>query len=86
MKKHLFYEAAGIIFALSGAFLLVGVLLPVITPGLFADKAGVPVLYYVALLPVPLLILIAGWHYNRKAQRLKLKAAPDTAGHTLPTG
>jgi hypothetical protein len=40
LKKQLIYEASGMISALLGAFLLVGVLMPVIKPGMYKVRTG----------------------------------------------
>ena len=73
------------ISALIGAFLLVGVLMPVINPGMFkvrAGREGMPLHYYFVVIPIPLLILATAWYFNRKAQRLK--AGEDNAANKEP--
>lgn len=81
MKKHLLYEAAGMLFALSGAVLLVAVCLLMVHFDAAADRARTPALFFLSLLPVPVLLLLAAWHYNRKAQWLK---AEDDENSILP--
>ena len=74
MKRSLPYEIAAAITALLGAFILVCVYFPLLNPGMHKVETGhrgEPLGYYLVLTPIPLLILVASWRINRKAQRLK---------------
>jgi hypothetical protein len=74
MKKALPYEIAAAILALLGAGILVGVYFPLLNPGMHkveTGRAGEPLSYYLALTPIPLLILIASWRFNKKARAIK---------------
>jgi hypothetical protein len=86
MKKHLIYEASGMFSAWVGTFLPVGVLMPVINPGMFkvrTGREGMPLHYFLAVIPIPLFILAAAWYFNCKARRLKAdeETAANTASH-----
>jgi len=59
---------------LSGAFLLVGVCMPVLNPGLtrMATHRDPPsVGYYIAVTPIPVSILAASWLLNKKARAIR---------------
>jgi hypothetical protein len=74
MKRHLIYEAIGMLLAIFGAFFLFAVLMPIVNPGMFKLKTGldtVPLKYYFTSVPIPLLVLATAWFFNKKAQRLK---------------
>ena len=74
MKRSLPYEIAAAITALFGAFILVCVYFPLLNPRMHqieTGQTGEPLGYYVLLTPIPLLILVASWRLNRKAQKLK---------------
>jgi hypothetical protein len=76
MKKHQFYEAIGITLAMPGAVLLVAVFYPLINPIQYQlDSHGnhPPLSRYVIGTLISLLLVAAGWHYNRRAQKLKRK-------------
>lgn len=74
MKKSLPYEIAAAVSALFGAFLLVGVYLPLLNPGLTRVETHreLPSLgYYIVATPIPALLLIASWHFNKKARSIR---------------
>jgi H+/Cl- antiporter ClcA len=74
MKRPLPYEIAAAILALFGAFVLVGVYMPVLNPGLtrITTHRELPsVGYYILLTPIPVSILVASWFLNRKAQAMR---------------
>jgi H+/Cl- antiporter ClcA len=74
IRKSLPYEFVAAVLALVGAFALVALYMPVINPGLTkveTHQDGPPVSFYILFTPIPLLILLASWYFNRKAQRLK---------------
>jgi uncharacterized membrane protein len=74
VKKPLPYEIAATLLALFGVFLLVGLYMPVLNPGLtrIETHQELPsVGYYIVLTPIPLAVLLASWYFNRKAQQLK---------------
>jgi len=74
VKKPLPYEIIATLLALFGVFLLIGVYMPVINPGLtrIETHQELPsVGYYIVLTPIPLSVLLASWYFNRKAQQLK---------------
>jgi len=76
MKRSLPYEIAAAITAVMGAFLLVFLYYPVINPGQYildTGNKGEPFGYYLILTPIPLMILVAAWRLNRKAQSLKIE-------------
>lgn len=79
MKKTLPYEIIAVVLAILGAFLLVGVYMPVINPGLTRVETHqeLPsVGYYIVATPIPLAVLFASWYFNRKAQQLKREEKP----------
>ena len=74
MRKSLPYEILATISAIVGAFLLIGLYMPLINPGLTkveTHRELPSVGYYILLTPIPLAVLSASWYFNRKAQRLK---------------
>jgi hypothetical protein len=83
MKKQKLYEAVGMILALIGAFVLVGVLMPVINPGFYrinVRKGELPDGYWFFAMPIPILILGVAWYFNRKAQRMQKCAEHSPTG------
>src|SRR5437879_903267 len=85
MKKSLPYEILAAVLRLFGAFLLVGVYMPLINPGLTKvethqelPSAG----YYVVLTPIPLALLVGAWYFNRKAQQLKQENTSPREKHS----
>lgn len=84
MKKPLPYEIAATLLALFGAFLLVGLYMPVLNPGLTrieTHKELPSIGYYIVLTPIPLAVLLASWYFNRKAQQLKGEGKKPEEGH-----
>lgn len=80
MKKSLPYEIAAALSALIGAFILVAVYFPLLNPGLHkveTGRTGEPLGYYLVITPFPVLILVASWLLNRKAQRIKKQEEDD---------
>jgi hypothetical protein len=76
------YEAISAVLAFFGAFLLAGIYMPLTNPGLtrLAPHYVSPSLgYYIAMTPIPLVVLAASWYFNRKAQALKGKP-PELTG------
>lgn len=74
MKKPLPYEIIAALLAIFGAFILVGVYMPVLNPvqTKIETHQELPSLgYYFVVTPIPLAVLFAAWYFNRKAQRLK---------------
>ena len=74
MKKSLPYEVAAVVSALLGAFLLVGVYMPLLNPGLIKIETHneLPSLgFYIVTTPIPLFFLLASWHFNKKARTIK---------------
>jgi len=74
--------------ALFGAFLLVGVCMPVLNPGLtrIATHRDLPsVGYYIAVTPIPVSILVASWLMNKKARAIRQggEEAPRVPESTL---
>jgi heme/copper-type cytochrome/quinol oxidase subunit 2 len=71
MKKSLAYEIAAAVSAIFGAFLLVGVYMPLLNPEqtrIETHRELPSVGYYLVVTPIPLLILVASWHFNKKAR------------------
>ena len=57
-----------------GAFILVGVYMPILNPGLTKREThrDLPSLgYYVVATPIPVSILVGAWFLNRKAQAMR---------------
>ena len=74
IRKSLPYEIVAAVSAIVGAFLLVGLYMPIINPvqtRIETHQESPPVSFYILFTPIPLLILSASWYCNRKAQRLK---------------
>jgi len=74
VKKPLPYEIAAALLALFGAFLLVCVYMPVINPGqtrIETHRELPSIGYYIVMTPIPLVVLLASWFFNRRAQQLK---------------
>jgi len=74
MKKPLLYEIAAAMLAIFGAFLLVGAYMPLLNPAqtrIETHRELPSVGYYIVVTPIPLLILIASWHFNKKARVLR---------------
>jgi uncharacterized membrane protein len=74
VKKPLLHEIIAALLAIFGAFLLVGVYMPVINPGqtrIETHQELPSVGYYIIMTPIPLAVLLASWYFNRKAQLLK---------------
>jgi hypothetical protein len=74
MRKSLSYEIIAAVSAIFGAFLLVGIYMPLINPvqtKIETHQESPSVSYYIILTPIPLAVLSASWYFNRKAQRLK---------------
>jgi len=74
LKKSLLYEIVAAVSAIFGAFLLVGVYMPVLNPvqtKLETHQELPSLVYYFVMTPIPLAVLSAAWYFNRKAQRLK---------------
>ncbi|HZR21693.1 MAG TPA: hypothetical protein VFE51_30705 [Verrucomicrobiae bacterium] len=80
VKKSLPYEIAAAVLALVGAFILVAAYIPLLNPGMFkveTGRVGEPLGYYLVVTPFPVVILVASWLLNRKAQRIKHQEASD---------
>jgi hypothetical protein len=76
MKSPLPYEILAAILALVGAFVLVGVYIPVLNPGLtrIETHRELPsVGYYIFMTPIPVSILVASWLLNKKALATRLE-------------
>ncbi len=74
MKRPLPYEVAAAILALFGAFVMVGVYMPVLNPGMtrITTHHKLPsVGYYIIMTPIPASILVASWFLNRKARAIR---------------
>ena|SRR5271165_3864669 len=74
MKRPLPYEIAAAALALFGAFLLVGVYMPVLNPGLtrIATHRDLPsASYYIVVTPIPVSILVGSWLLNKKARAIR---------------
>ena len=57
-----------------GAFILVAAYIPILNPGMFkveTGRVGEPLGYYLVVTPFPVVILVASWLLNRKAQGIK---------------
>lgn len=68
------YETVAATLALVGAFVLVGVYVPILNPGLtkLALRMELPSLgYYIVATPIPVFLLLAAWHFNKKARAIK---------------
>lgn len=86
MKKSSPYEAVAAVLAILGAFILIGVYMPLINPGFtrVETRHGPPSLgYYLVTTPIPLTILAASWYFNRKARELKPKEKTEENGKKL---
>lgn len=88
MKKSLPYEIAAVVSGILGAFILVGVYMPLINPGLtriHTNEDAPSLSYYIFTTPIPLLILIASWRFNKKAVAIQQESGrsapvPETVG------
>jgi H+/Cl- antiporter ClcA len=77
MKKPLPYEIAAAVLAIFGAFLLVGAYMPLLNPEqtrIETHRELPSVGYYIVVTPIPLLILVASWLFNKKARGLRQEA------------
>jgi hypothetical protein len=75
VKTHRLYEAAAALATLTGVIVLVAVYFPILNPGFYEislHHQSLPsTIRYFLGTPVALLILVAGWYFNRKAGQLK---------------
>jgi hypothetical protein len=77
MKKPLPYEIAAALLGIFGAFLLVAAYFPLLNPvqTRIETHRDLPSIgYYIVVTPIPLLILVASWLFNKKARALKQDA------------
>jgi len=80
LKKSRPYEIAATISGLVGAFALVGVYMPLLNPGLTKLETHhelPPFGYYLFATPIPLLLLFASLHFNKKARALSQQSSPQ---------
>jgi hypothetical protein len=76
MKNPLPYEILAAILALVGAFIFVGVYMPVLNPGLtrIATHRALPSFgYYIFMTPIPVSILVGSWLFNKKARTMRVE-------------
>lgn len=67
---------------MAGAFIVVAVYFPLLNPGMYkaeTGRAGEPLGYYLVLTPFPVVILVAAWRFNRRAQALRREEKRDEA-------
>ena len=87
MKKSLPFEIAAAVLAILGAFVLIGVLMPLINPEqtkLETHGQHFPLSYYLIATPIPLAILAAAWYLNSKATALTRSAESCAGGQEAP--
>jgi glycerol uptake facilitator-like aquaporin len=74
MRKSLPYEIIAAASAMLGALILVWVYYPILNPIQYSidSHQDLPsISYYIVMTPIPLAILWASSHFNKKAQQLK---------------